>query len=171
MKYKDQYQQIHKKKKYGCTGDYYVDKLYPVINKEVHSILDYGAGQSSTAKLLATKLGLSDYAEYDPCVEGRDVKPDRTFDVVLNTDVMEHVPEEEINHVLTEIWGYTDKEAYFVIALREAAEILPNGENAHCTVESKEWWQKRLSSVFDQVEELKAFNIPYSLVGFKCSSS
>lgn len=170
MKYYDQYKQIHKNKKYGVSGDWIAEKLYPVISSDSRSLLDYGAGQSNTAKLIAKALGysLNNVYQYDPCVEGRNIKPQRTFDTVINTDVMEHVPEEEINPLLVEIWDYAEKEAIFVICLREASEILPNGENAHCTVKPKEWWKEKLEGVWDKVQPIPHLEIPYCVAAFKC---
>jgi hypothetical protein len=172
-KYWDQYKQIHAGKRYGISGDRTVDRLLEVIDRSSTSLLDYGAGQANTAKLLATALGFDSkdqYYAYDPNVQRRNSRPDRTFDLVVCTDVMEHVPEDEVDNVLVDIWGYVDKEAFFVIALQLAGEILPNGENAHCTVQPKEWWEKKLRDVWVNVEEVKQFSNPYSIVGFKCTS-
>jgi len=151
MKYLDQYKQIHKEKKYGVSGDGHVPWLKKLIPSDADSILDYGAGQSNTAYLLKKETGIEDVVAYDPAVEGRDIKPERDFDVVVCTDVMEHVPEEEIDGVLTDIWGYAPV-AVFAIALKPAAATLPNGENAHCTVKPKEWWESRLKQVWREVE-------------------
>ena len=171
MKYLDQYKEIHSKKKYGVSGDRLVDKLYQVINPESESLLDYGAGQANTARELGKRAGLDrlNVDVYDPAVVGRDKLPSGGFDTVICTDVLEHVPEEELNQVLTDIWGYAKREAIFVIALRLAGEILPNGENAHCTVHPKEWWYEKLRSVFTEVVDIPSFEDKYSIAGFKCT--
>ena len=170
MKYLEQYKQIHKKKRYGISGDRLVDKLYPVINKECTSLLDYGCGQSNTATLLAPLLGITDVAQYDPAVVGRDTKPTRDFHTVTCTDVLEHIPEDELDDMLIDVWGYCE-EAIFVVALRLAGEVLPNGDNAHCTVHPKEWWEKKLKGTWAHVKEIKSLSIPYCVTGFKVSSN
>ena len=152
MKYLEQYKQIHKRKVYGTSGERLVSDLSELIPADADSILDYGAGQSQTGFMLRKTTGIRDVIAYDPAVEGRDVKPERNFDVVVCTDVLEHVPEEELNEVLTDIWGYADMRAIFVIAFGPAGEILPNGENAHCTVHDKDWWAAKLKTVWKNVE-------------------
>ena len=153
-KYTNEYTKIHKSKKYGVSGNRLVEPLAKIIDKESKSILDYGAGQADTARSLGKELGIKDVKSYDPSVEGRNVLPDRDFDTVICTDVLEHVPEEELPELFTTVWGLADKEAIFVIALRLAGEILPCGDNAHCTVQPKEWWEKQLSGVWENVEYL-----------------
>lgn len=158
MRYLEQYKQIHENKKYGVSGNGHVEQLSRYIPGDASSLLDYGAGQATTGHLLAQRKGIADFVAYDPAVVGRDEKPVRDFDVVICTDVLEHVPEEEINEVLLDIWAYADLRAIFIIATGPAAEILPNGENAHCTQHDGAWWRKRLSSVFRDVVEVPMNN-------------
>lgn len=152
MKYLEQYMQLHKEKPYGVSGDGHVPMLIQHLPKDTDSILDYGAGQSNTGHLLKMKTGIEDVIAYDPAVVGRNIRPERTFDTVICTDVMEHIPEEEIAGVLKDIHNYADKAAIFAIALREAAQTLPNGENAHCTVKPAEWWHGQLLLEWREVE-------------------
>ena len=170
MKYLEQYKQIHRGKKYGISGDQLVEPLSKIITKH-KSLLDFGAGQSNTATKLSKLLGIESVVLYDPAVIGRDMVPLGAYDTVICTDVMEHVPEEEVSQVLTDIWGYTEEEgeAIFVIALRLAGEVLPNGDNAHCTVQPKEWWESRLREVFVNVSPLPTLSKNYCLIGYKCT--
>lgn len=166
MKYFNEYKQLHEKQKYGISGDRIVDDLLKHIPMDVKSLLDYGAGQSNTALLISKKRRIADVYAYDPCVKGRDKKPHRNFDFVTCTDVLEHVPEEELNELLVEIWGLQEKGAIFVIALGPAGQLLPNGENAHCTVKPKEWWEKKLKDIFKDVIEITDMSRKYSYVTF-----
>ena len=173
MKYLDQYKEIHKQKNYGISGDHLVGQLMPLIDKKITSLLDFGCGRSNTSELLRKQLGLpeKEVSRYDPAVEGRDTVPSRSFHTVICTDVLEHIPEEELNDVLVDIWGFADKQAIFVIAMREASAILPNGENAHCTVQQKEWWEEKLRTVFDSVKYLSGPSVPYTTSWFTCDST
>ena len=171
MKYYEQYRILHNTKKYGISGDHAADKIVPVIPEGTKSLLDYGAGQSNLAALLSRKAGIADVCAYDPCVRGRDKKPERSFDFVTCTDVLEHVPEEELDDLLTEVWGYQEKGAVFQIALREAAHVLPNGENCHCTVHPADWWERKLKSVFNEVIEIPSLSITHSVACFLVRSS
>ena len=71
-------------------------------------------------------------------------KPDRRFDLVISTDVLEHIPEESIDKILKDIFNYSDQWVFLTICTREAREILPNGMNAHATVKPEEWWNDKL---------------------------
>jgi hypothetical protein len=154
MKFLEQYKILHREKEYGVSGGGHVPQIMKLMPKNADSILDYGAGQSDTGHLLKMKTGIEDVVAYDPAVVGRNEKPRRSFDVVICTDVMEHIPEDEIMDVLLDIRRYCDDTAIFAIALREAAQTLPNGENAHCTVKPTEWWHGQLLLVFDEVEHI-----------------
>ena len=70
--------------------------------------------------------------------------PVGTFDAVICTDVLEHIPEEDIPWILDELFGYAEKLLYVNIACYPAKAILPNGENAHCTIKPVEWWREHL---------------------------
>jgi 2-polyprenyl-3-methyl-5-hydroxy-6-metoxy-1,4-benzoquinol methylase len=46
-------------------------------------------------------------------------KPDRRFDLVISTDVLEHIPEESIDEVLKDIFNYSDQWVFLTICTRE----------------------------------------------------
>lgn len=154
-KYTELYKQIHKKKKYGISGDRLVPELRKLIPTGCKSLLDYGAGQSNTAALLGKELSIPTLYAYDACVEGRNVKPEGRFDVVICTDVLEHIPEDELDELLQDIGEYSDK-AIFVVSLVKAGEILPNGENAHCTVKPESWWIEKIKDVFPDIHKVES---------------
>ena len=83
---------------------------------------------------------------YDPAVPGYDEKPEGTFDIVICTDVMEHIEEQDVPAVLDNIFGYADKGVYLAICLREAKRLLPDGRNRHVTVKPQEWWLEKIGS-------------------------
>lgn len=65
----------------------------------------------------------------------------RGFDWFYCCDVMEHIPTEKVDRVLDNIAALTTKGGFFQIAL------FPDewhGEVLHLTVESGEWWVKKL---------------------------
>ena len=59
--------------------------------------------------------------------------------------------------VIRQIKGLSDN-AFFNISCREADEILPNGENAHCSVHPHAWWMSRLRGQFPNVARTRAFS-------------
>ena len=119
------------------------------------TILDYGAGkglQYRPHKVLLNGAHVADgIAEYwdvdevrcfDPGYAPHSARPEGRFDGVICTDVLEHCPEEDLPWILDEIFGYAKSFVYLNVACYPARKTLPNGENAHVTVRSPEWWRK-----------------------------
>lgn len=118
-----------------------VQKL--AAEQNVKTILDYGCGKG----LMKIQSGL-EMDEYDPAIPGKDIVPDKKYDMVVCTDVMEHVEPECVDSVLNEINWLFDKCAYFIIYLVPAVHLLPDGSNCHRTIESAEWWMTKLKDIF-----------------------
>lgn len=124
---------------------------------EAKTILDYGSGKGELYKernlTLTTGENISCITDYwavdsvrlyDPGVEEYSVKPTTQFDGVVSTDVLEHIPEEDINWVLDECFGLSTGFLYMNIASYPAVKNLPNGWNAHLTIKPPKWWQTRI---------------------------
>lgn len=118
-----------------------VQKL--AAEQNVKTILDYGCGKG----LMKIQSGL-EMDEYDPAIPGKDIVPDKKYDMVVCTDVMEHVEPECVDSVLNEINGLFDQCAYFIIYLVPAVHLLPDGSNCHRTIEPAEWWLAKLQDIF-----------------------
>jgi SAM-dependent methyltransferase len=73
--------------------------------------------------------------------------PDDSFDLVVCTEVMEHIPEEGVKKVLKEI-KRVGKKYFFTIALSKALHKMPNdGSEPHICVKPPTWWKE----VFDKL--------------------
>ena len=113
-----------------------------VKDTKAESLLDFGCGKG----LQYTKynhhedLGIMP-ALYDPAVPEYDTLPDGPFDGIISTDVMEHIPKEQIPETFDKIFSRANKFVFLGIATAPANAILPNGDNAHCTVEPISWWE------------------------------
>lgn len=134
--------------------DDYKRNLYPMyrlinscMNKNIQSMLDYGCGEGNLADLFKLKKNILIY-KYDPAI-AKYSKLDKNLkvDLVTNCDVMEHIPEDEIDNILREMSNIS-KNIFFNIYLTEAKTFLPNGENAHCTIKPKKWWLKKIRVYF-----------------------
>jgi len=123
------------------------------------SILDYGAGKGRQydgrfrGEDGRVYDSIQDYWDvdyvqcYDPCYEPFSKLPGDRFDGVICTDVLEHCPEEDIPWIVREIFGYAAQFVYATIACYPAKKRLPTGENAHCTIHPRGWWQQQFSAV------------------------
>jgi len=118
-----------------------IDKLIKEYN--IVTLLDYGCGKASihNRHKLAKEVCL-----YDPYYAPYSVKPTGTFDMVICTDVLEHVPEDEVGKVIHDLINYTDKVLFVSISTKKAKKTFGNGENVHVTIRPKEWWEDMLKN-------------------------
>lgn len=68
-------------------------------------------------------------------------------------DVLEHIPEDQIDRCLEEISKRMRFGGYFSICLKEDLTGKKIGEQLHLTIKSKQWWEKTLSKYFNIVGE------------------
>jgi hypothetical protein len=146
--------QFHAKKVYGTGGKDYPSVLPHILALAPSSIIDYGAGRSEIALWLGKKAGASRAARFDPAVPGIDKIPEERFDVVTSFDVLEHIPEDELDAVLSEM-ATIGRDALLIIDIAPAKAILSDGRNAHVTLHDEEWWHERLAAYFPTIQPFK----------------
>lgn len=146
--YKQQYQQMHSNGFFpGQQAAKYVDKITNLLERTgAKSLLDYGCGKG----LCYTQKGIHRHwggimpTLYDPYYLPHSKRPQGTFGGVICTDVLEHVPEEDVLDVLSDIFSFAREFAFLTISTKKARKTLPNGENAHVTVKADNWWKYML---------------------------
>jgi len=107
------------------------------------SILDYGCGKGRLKRALVTHGLDRRVREYDPAIPGNDGTP-APADLVVCTDVLEHVEPECLETVIGDLRRVTRKAGFVTVATRPAKKLLPDGRNAHLIIEPMEWWLQRL---------------------------
>jgi hypothetical protein len=147
--YLEQNRQLHARGDYGLSGGRWggtVTQMSSMLN--TRDILDYGCGQRTLEKSLGFPIH-----NYDPCIPGLDAPP-QPANIVVCTDVLEHIEPECLGDVLEDLRRLTLQVALLVIADRPAKKILPDGRNAHLIQQGREWWGRKLAARFDihQVE-------------------
>ena len=148
----EQYKELHNT---GYTERVEMSPLYgtrstikPLLEEyNCKTVLDFGCAKATQW----TKGNLKEYFEldevvlYDPAIEEYSEYPSKTFDAVICTDVMEHIPDDSIDYVIEQILNKAKKLVIFRIAISEAQAILPDGQNAHVSVHSSPWWRERIA--------------------------
>lgn len=123
---------------------------------DARSALDFGCGKAigygetiaghPEGTTLESILGF-EVTKYDPAVPQFSEEPTGKFDLVFCTDVMEHIPEEDIDYVVHRLASLTRKALFVTVDTGPAKKILPNGENAHVTQKPGEWWEARFAPI------------------------
>jgi hypothetical protein len=128
---------------YGGRGYTWAPTVIDVARRyDVLSILDYGSGQGTLGKALREAGHVC--RDYDPAIPQWSAPP--VFaDMVTCCDVLEHIEPDKLDTVLRHIRLLARKVVFLVIATRPANKLLPNGQNAHLIIESKDWWSDRIA--------------------------
>lgn len=128
---------------YGVGGQKYVETVKTLVEKcQFTSVLDYGCGKGLLAKGLPYPIW-----EYDPAIPGKDISP-RPADLVVCTDVLEHIEPDHLAAVLADLKRVVKKVGYFTIHTGPAKKTLPDGRNTHLIQRPRGWWKKVLQQVF-----------------------
>ena len=138
-----------------------------IVQTGARTVLDYGCGkgmQYDAPDLDVPGVGrvpsVIDYWDidevrcYDPCVPQFDRLASEQSDGVVTTDVLEHCPEDDIGWIVAEITGQARRFVFASIACYPARTLLPNGENAHCTIRPESWWRNVFASAARERPEL-----------------
>lgn len=154
-------------------GDQLPHYLHPIkemiVTTGARTLLDYGCGKGQQYKMGPLKdqngrfmakdvqdfWGVENIRLYDPGVPQYDAYPSEEFDGVISTDVLEHIPRDDVFWVVEEMVSRARKFIFANIACYPALALLPNGMNAHVTVEHPRWWAGLFESAARRKENLK----------------
>ena len=80
-------------------------------------------------------------------------------DCVVCMDVLEHIFIQDIPKVVAELFALSKKLLVVNVACYKAAALLPNGENAHITVRSPDWWKGVFDAISNGYENIEVMLI------------
>jgi hypothetical protein len=135
---------LHERFDYGASGALRAKAVHRLVESlGTRSVLDYGCGKGLLAKELPFPIW-----EYDPAIPGKDERP-RAADLVVCTDVLEHVEPAFLQETLSDLTRVTKKVGYFVVHTGPSNKTLADGRNAHLIQEGEGFWRDALSKYFD----------------------
>ena len=116
-----------------------------IRDKNCESILDFGCGKGD--QYFKDKIHEQHFRGvlptlYDPAVEEFCTLPERTFDAVISTDVLEHI--DEIDDALRTIHDKADKFVYHGVANFPTGRLLDDGRDSHVIQEDIDWWVQKV---------------------------
>lgn len=170
--YAEQNRLLHEQRRhYGANGGRYREHVYALIMLyRPDRIIDFGCGKGNLQKtvrdlvearkdsrfLQRSKLTkrerrhnpaqpyMPEWIEYDPGIPGKDTLPEEQADLLVCTDVLEHVEPECIGDVMDTIARLARRAAFLTFSLRESDKTLPDGRNTHLIVEGRNYWKAQM---------------------------
>lgn len=124
------------------------------------TMLDYGCGRGDAYKPphrvhKVWGFTTANIFLYDPAFASRAKVPDRVFDLVVCSDVLEHVPEDAVPAFVAKLFGHARKHVWASVCCRPAKKRFKDGRNLHVTVQPYEWWRGQ----FEQLHGKTAYTL------------
>lgn len=115
------------------------------------TLLDYGSGRGDAFQApfnIHKGWGVERPTLYDPAFATHDVLPPSgvKFDGVLCSDVLEHIPEDQVDAFVAELFDYSTGFVWASVCCRPAKKSFPDGTNLHVTVKPIDWWRRRFDN-------------------------
>lgn len=166
---KKMYTDIHKSTPFGKRAKFPKNLEKFIKKKQPKSILDFGCGKGRLIEVIKTTYPEIDVLGYDPANPDYDIDlTDVRVDMIISSDVLEHVEPEFITPTLSDI--RSKSRFYFhLIACSPAKLILPDGRNAHLIIEDDVWWRKKFIDLGYTIEEEKFLQFEKIPKGWKKS--
>ncbi len=147
--YKKHLQELHSRNKFSEKNLWY-DEIKNFISNEPlpASLLDFGCSHGSLIRKIKQDFPEIEIVDgYDPGVFEFEKKPNRKYEMLTSTDVIEHIEPNFLDETLVYIDSLYEKTAWIIIACYPAKKFLPDGRNAHLIIESPEWWIRKLTKI------------------------
>jgi len=132
----------------------HADEIGKLIKQyEVKKVLDYGCGHGDQYRAphrLHARWGLKwwDVTLYDPSFERIDEQPVGKWDLVVCSDVLEHIPEDQVEDTIGYLFMYARKLVWASVCCRPAKKnFLGTDINLHVTLKPVAWWEAKFIEV------------------------
>lgn len=144
MRITDEYrklnQQMHESNEnYGTIGKMHAPRVMDLaFSLKTQDVLDYGCGKAKLSQNLPFKI-----QNYDPCIPKYSKEP-MPADIVVCSDVLEHVEPDCLDEVLAHLASLTKAVCLLQVPNGPAKKTLADGRNAHLIQEDYVWWMDKL---------------------------
>ena len=115
---------------------------------DAKTVLDFGCGRGDAYRSphkIHHQWGLprASVYLYDPAFHHAPM-PTGEFDLVVCSDVLEHIPEDEVPEFIHRLCKHARKAVWASVCCRPAKKVFPGTDtNLHVTVKSFDWWKDR----------------------------
>lgn len=152
----NQYRELHRNNEnYGASSIENLEEICLFIDYLKPSIvLDYGCGKGLLLNELKKLYPNIKFYGYDPAIPEIDIIPVEYADLVVNTDVLEHIPEALLPDTIKKI-SEISQNVFFNLHHGFAAQKLSDDSNAHCTVQPPSFYHNLFSKFFKNIMALK----------------
>ena len=89
---------------------------------------------------------------YDPAFANLSTLPKNQSDLVICSDVLEHIEEAEVPEFIDTLFNYTGRVLWASVCCRPAKKRFPDGRNLHVTVQPFEWWKNQFAAAWQYRE-------------------
>ena len=151
--YKEHMAKEHDGSKWGTTGwKYSGDLMVNAIKARpyVKTVLDFGCGKGTMKPYLEQRCDVEVF-EYDPGIPGKDTFPTGQFDMVISSDVLEHVEPDLLDDTIKQLEKLTRWVMCHDIACSPTGKLFGEGpykgQDLHLIVEEPSWWRKKFKEV------------------------
>ncbi len=111
---------------FGCGKGFLYKNKIKIGNKNYNSISDF--------------WGIDDLYLYDPGIEEYSIYPKKKYDAVICTDVIEHIPEDDVINFIDSLFKLANKFIFVVIATIPASKYFEDGNNIHLCIKNQSVW-------------------------------
>ena len=138
----------------GYSLTKWILKIQEIIKtNNCNSLLDFGCGKAFLYKNkfrigdkefrnLSDFWNLQNIYLYDPGLEEYSDYPKGKYDGIICTDVVEHIPEDDVLNFIDELFKLSNKFIFVVIATMPASKYFDDGKNLHLSLKDQEEWKK-----------------------------
>lgn len=148
--YKKHLSSLHQQHRF-VESNFWYDDIRSYINQSTNrpaSILDFGCAHGGLIQKLKNDFpDVTCIDGYDPGVKQYENKPTKYYDLLISTDVIEHIEPQYLDQTLAYIDSLFAKDAWIIIACYPAKKFLPDGRNAHLIIENPDWWIAKIRDV------------------------